>query len=189
MGKEQLRFIPCPGSRDETATTGVPVLGYETKLFITDCSSLCMEQNRVRFASAVVLGFIVMVIFAVITVNILDLIPLAGPFFGGLAAGYYNGKDPLLPESSGPFFSGLAAGDRKTHLTDGSAGFLSGIFGAVVVGFDFFLNTGLVRAAGLQIPEIGGLVFLVMALIYFPVLAFIGGVIGGLLKRRASPAS
>ncbi|HSQ94302.1 MAG TPA: hypothetical protein VLL74_08420 [Methanoregula sp.] len=148
-----------------------------------------MEQNRVRFASAVVLGFIVMVIFAVITVNILDLIPLAGPFFGGLAAGYYNGKDPLLPESSGPFFSGLAAGDRKTHLTDGSAGFLSGIFGAVVVGFDFFLNTGLVRAAGLQIPEIGGLVFLLIALIYFPVLAFIGGVIGGLLKRRASPAS
>ncbi len=145
-----------------------------------------MEQDRVRFSVAVILGFVVMVLFAVLTVNILDFIPLAGPFFGGLAAGYYNGKDPLLPESSGPFFSGLAAGDGKAHLTDGSAGFLSGIFGAIVIGFDFFLNTGLVRAAGLQIPELAGLFLLLVAFIYFPVLAFIGGVFGGLLRRRAT---
>jgi len=150
-----------------------------------------MEQDRIRFLVAVILGFIVMILFAAITVNIFDLIPLAGPFFGGLAAGYYYGKADLTAGSAGPFFGGLAAGpdDGKDRLTAGSAGFLAGIFGAVAVGLDFLLNLGLARTTGLQIPEIAGIVFLLLALIYFPILAFIGGILGGLLRPNPPHAS
>ena len=119
------------------------------------------EKFRFRWWG-VVLGFIVMVFFALITVNVLRFIPLAGPFVGGLAAGYTGGKDAL---------SGALAGIS------------AGILGALAVSADFLMNLGYLRAAVPAIPEIAGILFLGLALIYFPVLAFIGGAIGAVLRR------
>ena len=121
-----------------------------------------MDEERTRFATAAVAGFIVMILFALVTVNFLKLIPLAGPFAGGLVAGYLCGKD---------------------YLTGGKAGMAAGTFGALAVWADFILNTNYLPSAVPSFPGIAGVLFLILAIIYFPVLAFIGGAFGGFLKR------
>src|SRR5512138_1003297 len=115
-----------------------------------------------RFWMSVALGVIVMILIAIFTVNALDLVPLVGPFVGGLVAGWAL---------------------RKDFLRGGIAGVAAGLIGAVIVAFDFMMQTGYTRAALSHFRPIADLFFLGVALIYFPVLGFIGGAIGGLLRR------
>ena len=122
-----------------------------------------MEKEKIQFGTAVLLGFVVMILFALLTVNILELIPVVGPFFGGIVAGYYAGKD---------------------FLNGAKAGLVSGMLGLTAVSIDFMLNTGYLGAAVPHVLQVAGIMFLIWAMIiYFPVLAFIGGAIGGSLKR------
>jgi hypothetical protein len=120
-----------------------------------------MEKEKTRFGIAVILGFIVMILFALVWVNRLDMIPVPGPFFGGIVAGYLAGKD---------------------FLNGGKAGLISGIFGAIAVSIDLMLNTRYLMTAIPSFSQLAGVLFLIVAIIYFPVLAFIGGALGGLLK-------
>jgi hypothetical protein len=123
-----------------------------------------MEQASKHFWIAVIAGFIVMIGFAIISVNIMKFIPLASPFLGGLVAGLIVGKD---------------------YLTGGKAAIFAGVLGAVIVSFDFIMNTGYFQGAMLPVAELGGLIVLISVIIYYPILAFIGGVIGGVLRSRS----
>jgi len=114
-----------------------------------------------KLVKAVLAGVVVMVIFAVITVNILALIPLAGPVVGGIVAGYIAGKD---------------------FLNGAKAGIIAGFAGGVLVAFDVFARLGILRMSVPQIPGVEGVLFLVLAIFYFPILAFIGGAIGGMAQ-------
>jgi len=122
-----------------------------------------MEREKRHFRIAVVLGFLVMILFAILNVNTLGLIPVLGPLAGGIVAGVFAGKS----------------------YADGAiAGLVSGIFGAIAVLLDFILKTGYLRAAIPQVPEVLGVVFLLLAMIlYFPLLAYIGGAIGGAISH------
>ncbi len=121
-----------------------------------------MEQEKKRFTAAIVVGFIVMVLFALVTVNLLDLIPLVGPFIGGLVAGYIAGKD---------FQNGA------------KAGVIAGFLGAVVISLDLMMNIGYFTKAVPQLPPEAGVLFLVVAIFYFPTLAFLGGAAGGIIRH------
>lgn len=123
-----------------------------------------MEQASKHFWIAVIAGFMVMIGFALISVNIMKFIPLASPFLGGLVAGLIVGRD---------------------YLTGGKAAIFAGILGAFIVSFDFIMNTGYFQGAVPQVAEIGGLLVLLTGIIYYPILAFIGGVMGGVLKARS----
>jgi len=58
-------------------------------------------------------------------------------------------------------------------------GFFSGVFGMIAALIDFILKTGYLRAAIPQVPGVLGVIFLLLAMIiYFPILAYIGGAIG-----------
>jgi hypothetical protein len=124
-----------------------------------------MVSSREPFWPAVILGFFVMILLAVLSVNTFDLIPVLGPLFGGIAAGFFAGKD----------------------VSNGAkAGLTAGTFGTFAVLFDFILKTGLLKAAIPLVSGGMGLVFLLAAMvIYFPILAFIGGAIGGAIRRAA----
>ena len=122
-----------------------------------------MERGQQRSWAAIVLGFLVMILFAILNINTLGLIPVLGPLAGGIVAGFFAGK-------------GYAGGAK--------AGFVSGIFGLGAVLIDFTMNTGYLRAAIPQVPQVMGVVVLLWAMIvYFPILAFIGGAIGGAVPR------
>jgi monofunctional biosynthetic peptidoglycan transglycosylase len=54
-----------------------------------------MDKEKLRFSAAIIVGFVVMLLFAMITVNIMQLIPIVGPFVGGLVAGLIAVKDFL----------------------------------------------------------------------------------------------
>ena len=115
-----------------------------------------------RFWWAVIGGVVVMILIALITVNILKFVPFVSPFIGGLAAGLIYGKG---------------------YLDGGKAGIIAGLIGAVVVAIDFVASLGLLQGAVPQIPAFTGILFLVLALFYFPILSFIGGTIGGGIRR------
>ena len=122
-----------------------------------------MEREKQQFRIAVILGFLVMVLFAILNINALGLIPVLGPLAGGIVAGFFAGK-------------GYAGGAK--------AGLVSGIFGMIAVLIDFILKTGYLRAAIPQVPEVLGVMFLLLAMIiYFPILAYIGGAIGGAISH------
>ncbi len=123
---------------------------------------LVMEKEKIQFAAAVVTGFIIMILFAVFTVNIMQLIPLFGPFVGGLVAGFIAGK-------------GI--------LNGGRAALMAGLLGAVAVAVDLMADTSYLKMAIPASPQIVGLVFLLVALLYFPILAFIGGVFGATIRH------
>jgi len=114
-----------------------------------------------QFYKAVIAGVIVMVLFALITVNILAIMPLGGPLVGSIVAGYIAGKD---------------------FLNGAKAGIVAGLAGGVLVALDMFSHIAFIRMSVPQISGIEGVLFLVLALIYFPILGFIGGAAGGILK-------
>ena len=54
----------------------------------------------------------------------------------------------------------------------------------IAILIDFILKTGYLRAAIPQVPQVLGVMFLLLAMIiYFPILAYIGGAIGGAISR------
>jgi hypothetical protein len=121
-----------------------------------------MEKEKIQFGAAVIIGFIVMLLFGILTVNIMQFIPIFGPFIGGLVAGLIAGKD---------------------FLNGGKAGLVAGLFGAVGVAIDIMANTSYFKIAIPQFPQFAGFIFLIIAIFYFPILAFIGGAIGGRLRH------
>jgi hypothetical protein len=120
-----------------------------------------MEKDQIQFAKGVVAGIIVMILFAVVTVNILSLIPLFSPFIGGIVAGAVAGKD---------------------FLNGGKAGIVAGFLGAIAVALDVIGKIGFLTAAA-PIPLAAGVLFFILALMYFPILGFIGGAAGGYLRK------
>jgi len=120
-----------------------------------------MDQEKIRFSAAVVIGVIVMILFALFMVNIMRSVPLAGPFVGGIIAGLVAGKN---------------------FLNGAKAGIVAGLLGAVLVALDIISNVPFIRISMPQFSELGGVLFLVLAFFYFPILGFIGGSIGGMLR-------
>ena len=51
-----------------------------------------MEREKQQFWTAVILGFLVMILVAILNVNTLGLIPVLGPFAGGIIPGSSRGK-------------------------------------------------------------------------------------------------
>ena len=120
-----------------------------------------MEKEKVQFGAAVVIAAIVMILFALYTVNIVRSVPLVGPFVAGIVAGIVAGKN---------------------LLNGAKAGMIAGLIGAVLVAFDVFANIPFIRMSVPQFTDIGGVFFLVIALFYFSILGFIGGAIGGMVR-------
>ena len=121
---------------------------------------LVMEQEKIQFTVAIIIGFVVMILFGIITVNIMQLIPIFGPFVGGIVAGIIAGKN---------------------FLNGAKAALIAGLLGAVAVSVDFIANTLYVTMAVPQYFQIFGVFFLVISLFYFSILAFLGGALGGAL--------
>jgi len=121
-----------------------------------------MEKEKIQFGEGVIAGLIIMILFAVVTVNIYNLVPLFGPFIGGIVAG-------------------LIA--RKDFLNGAKAGMLAGFIGAVIVALDFMAHTGIFQAAAPVSAQAVGVLYFILALFYFPVLGFIGGAAGGYYRK------
>lgn len=120
-----------------------------------------MDTDTKTFWISVIAGVIVMLAFAVVFVNILKFVPFIGPFVGGLAAGLI----------------------RRGLLSGGKAGLVSGLVGGLIVSLDYLLGTGFLQAATIPVVIPIGSSFIIMSIIYFAILAFIGGAIGGWARR------
>lgn len=121
-----------------------------------------MEQGQKNFWIAVAAGVIVMILFGLFSIYILTFIPLLGPFVGGLVAG-------------------LIA--RKDLMNGGKAGLCAGIIAAIIISLDLLLGLEyLTGSIGMLVTVAGSLVTIV-SIIYFAFLGFIGGAIGGALRR------
>lgn len=126
-----------------------------------------MDSDGKQIWIAVVCGLVVMILWAVFTRFILDFLPVGSPLVGGLAAGFAAG-------------GGYLGGAR--------AGAIAGALGAIVVVIDLVLFTGLLRSAVPVDAAVAGLLFIVVAIIFFPVLGAIGGIFGGLIRSgKANP--
>jgi len=120
-----------------------------------------MAQERDNFWMAVIIGVVVMILFALITVNIFQLIPIFGPFIGGLV-------------------SGLIA--RKSIMNGGKAGLIAGIIGGVIVSIDFLLGTSFLQGSVAPFAAAAGSLVIIIAIIYFAILGWIGGAVGAVLR-------
>jgi ABC-type multidrug transport system permease subunit len=123
-----------------------------------------MDQDAKNLWTGVVIGFIVMIVFAVISIDVLNFIPLLGPFVGGLVAGYIVDKD---------------------IMNAGKAGMYAAIFAAIVVSLDFTLGLKYMQGATMAFVVGTGWLVLIATVIYFALLGFIGGAIGWMVKERA----
>jgi hypothetical protein len=121
-----------------------------------------MNAETKTLWTAVITGVIVMLAFAVIFVNLFSFVPFIGPFVGGLVAGLMI---------------------RRGTLEGGRAGLYSGVAGAFIVSLDYLLGTGFLTGATIPVVYATVGVFVIMAIIYFAFLAFIGGAIGGLVRK------
>lgn len=120
-----------------------------------------MDQGQKTFWIAVFTGLIVMIVSGLITVNILSFIPLLGPVVGGLLAG-------------------LIA--RKDIMKGGKAGLVAGIIAAVVISIDMLLGLGYVQGSVALLVMAAGSLVMILVIIYFAILGFIGGAIGAALR-------
>jgi hypothetical protein len=126
-----------------------------------------MDSDGTQLTVAVICGLVVMILWAVFTRFILDFLPVGSPFIGGLAAGFAAG-------------GGYLGGAR--------VGAIAGALGAVVVVVDLVLFAGFLRSAVPVDAAVVGLLFIVVAIIFFPVLGAIGGIFGGLIRSgKANP--
>lgn len=128
----------------------------------TDC--ITMDQDAKNLWMGVVIGFIVMIVFAVISIGVLNFIPLLGPFVGGVLAGYIV---------------------RKDIMNAGKAGMYAAIFAAIVVSLDFTLGLKYMQGATMAFVVGTGWLVLIATVIYFALLGFIGGSIGWMVKERS----
>jgi ABC-type multidrug transport system permease subunit len=122
-----------------------------------------MDQDAKNLWMGVVIGFLVMIVFAVISIDVLNFIPLLGPFVGGLVAGYIVHKD---------------------IMNGGKAGLYAAIFAAIVVSLDFTLGLKYLEGATMSFIVGTGFLVLIATVIYFALLGFIGGSIGWMIKER-----
>ncbi len=120
-----------------------------------------MDTEKKTFWISVIAGVIVMLAFALVFINVLKFVPFIGPFVGGLAAGFI----------------------RRGLLSGGKAGLVSGVIGGLVVSLDYLLGTGYLQGATLPVVIPIGSSFVIMSIIYFAFLAFIGGAISGWARR------
>ena len=123
-----------------------------------------MEQDVKNLWIGVVIGFIIMIVFALISIRSLIFIPLLGPFVGGLVAGYIVHKD---------------------IMSGGKAGLYAGILAAVVITLDFISGMKYLQGATLSFIVGTGSLVLIATIIYFAIVGFIGGSIGWMLKQRS----
>jgi len=119
-----------------------------------------MMKDNTRFVAAIVVGFVLMLLFGALSIRI-QFIPLAGPFVGGLVAGLIAGKD---------------------YMNAAKAAIVAGLLGAIGVALDIMANTSYFRAEVPQFPQFAGFLFLLIAILYYPILALIGGVIGAAIN-------
>jgi hypothetical protein len=120
-----------------------------------------MKQETRNFVLGVIAGLIVMFLVAILTVNILGLVPFISPFIGGLVAGYIARKDILI---------------------GGKAGVATGVLGAIVISLDFLIRTGYLQGLTRAFQFIGPDLFILGVIMYFAILGYIGGAIGGYLR-------
>jgi ABC-type multidrug transport system permease subunit len=122
-----------------------------------------MDQDAKNLWMGVVVGFILMIVFAAISINVLKFIPLLGPLVGGLVAGYMVKKD---------------------IMEGGKAGLYAAIFAAIVVSLDVTYGLKYLQGATMSfVPGTGWLV-LIATVIYFAMLGFIGGAVGWMVRER-----
>jgi ABC-type multidrug transport system permease subunit len=123
-----------------------------------------MDQDAKNLWMGVVIGFIIMIVFALISIDVLNFIPLVGPFVGGLVAGYFVQKD---------------------IMNGGNAGLYAGILAAIVVSLDFMFGLKYLQGATVSFIFGTGSLVLIATVIYFALFGFIGGAIGWMLKQRS----
>jgi hypothetical protein len=121
-----------------------------------------MATERDKFWMAVIIGFLVMLAFALITVNLLKFIPLLGPFIGGLVAGLIV---------------------RRNLIEGGKAGLVAGIIGGVVVSIDYLLGTAILQGILEPFAAFAGVLLVFIVVIYFAILGWIGGAIGAMIRK------
>lgn len=106
-------------------------------------------EKKTLFVIGVLAGIVVMILSALVMVNIFNLIPIVGPFFGGIVAGVIVGEN---------FFTGA------------KAGLIAGLFGAIAVAIDFTSHTTYLLGATPGFAAGLGIFFLVLSLFYFTIL-------------------
>jgi hypothetical protein len=121
-----------------------------------------MKEETGRFWLGVITGLVVMFLVSLVTVNLLDLLPLFSPFLGGLVAGLIAGR---------------------AILNGGKAGIATGVLGAIVISLDFLIRTGYLQGLTVAFRSVNADLFIIVAILYFAILAFIGGSIGGYLRQ------
>ena len=121
-----------------------------------------MDTETKTFWISVIAGIIVMLGFALVTVNVYHLIPIINPFIGGLITGFIAGKGALY---------------------GGKAGVVSGIAGGIIVFFDYIIGAGFFWSIAVPVAALTGSLFLIVLIPYFGLLAFIGGAVGGQVRR------
>jgi hypothetical protein len=132
------------------------------KYLLNVANVLRMDTETRTFWISVIAGVVVMLAFAMVFVNVYNLIPVINPLVGGLVAGLIV---------------------RKGLLNGGRAGLVSGIAGGLIVSLDYLLGTGFLHAATIPVTALTGSLFIIVSIIYFAILAFIGGAIGGLVRH------
>jgi hypothetical protein len=105
-----------------------------------------------------------MIVFALISIDVLNFIPLLGPFVGGIAAGYIV---------------------RKDIMSSGNAGLYAAILAAIVVSLDVTYGLKFMQDATMAFVVGTGWLVLIATVIYFALLGFIGGAIGWMIHNRS----
>lgn len=150
-------MVPVRHIMDPESDTGCPV-----NYLFCFINVLHMDAETRTFWISVIAGVIVMLAFAVVSVNVLDLIPIINPFVGGLAAGLIVGR--------GAFY-----GSR--------AGTVSGIAGGVIVFLDYLLGTEFLESVTIPLATLAGSVLILVLIPYFAILGLIGGAMGGMVRH------
>lgn len=122
-----------------------------------------MDTEIRTFWISVIAGVIAMVVFAFVTINIYHLIPIISPFVGGLVTGLIV---------------------RRDAMSSGKAGVVAGIVGGIVIIFDFLLGTKLLENLSSPLAVLAGGFMIIVAVPYYAIFAFIGGVAGGIMAPR-----
>jgi len=120
-----------------------------------------MDTETKTFWISVIAGIVVMLGFAVVTVNVYHLIPIINPFIGGLITGFIA---------------------RRGALYGGKAGVVAGVAGGSIVFFDYLNGAGFFWSITAPVAALTGSLFLIVLIPYFAILAFMGGVVGGQVR-------
>ncbi len=122
-----------------------------------------MDTETKTFWISVIAGVIASLAFAVVSVNILDIVPIINPIIGGLVAGLIAGR-------------GAVYGSK--------AGVISGIAGGLIVSLDFLLGTGFLKSVTIPMATLVTTTLLIFVLLpYFAILGLVGGAIGGMVRH------